>query len=763
MSAIGGGTPYVPQFKPSVNKKETETFISTVVKTETTTSTSGTSTKLTLNKEDFKALNKKGVDVEKVLKQIDPSIDVSKLKEFTFAFDGKTTKIELSSTQKDQFITALKKGLTENSEEDLSFTTVALKNKLSTFSDKPGEMSERFTTVKLGVSIGGSIGSSAGKDTALETPLGLSNTDGLAAELGLEGSVGVKSTVKNIDSGKVQISYEFQVLGEAKGKVSGFKVAQHEGNQEGSLGIGAKKTVTYTFNSKDDAIKFLDQKGKGMSAGDTTSANTYTVDKTGFEKVTTKSIQTSKSSKVEKTSEPSKGWFASFKNAVGNVFGFRSVQVSSFKKEKVGDESTKTFSLDTKTKFLSFEKRTTSTNLVVTKTKEATTGQEKFSGLFSLDMNIEKIKNNNDRTALINKLVGRFNQVADNFKSNSYGQKINLDREGIKKYITNTVDKLLHAEGFFKSDGKGLLQETKSGQKVSERSIDQFKYEGSYGIPSEATGGVGVGATLEVKATKSKMVRINIPLEMNGNDLKPKASDARVQLSEMNLIGIGVGAEVEIGSKSVAGAKAGAKIGFEKGSNTMRDVTDATDTATVNNTTTKLAPFTAKGTQALTKETEANTFKQEAKNLMKDYKTLKTEIKNIDSELKDLTSKLQEEQSKKNPNINTLMGLQNRIDDLTDTRELKVDQAEKKLDDAGKAISSAKNSIKEAKELAKDSKEGIKALYDNATQNKELRTEMSKAQNNELSITQDSKAIDIIDADIKNEETYHLNNHRIDI
>ncbi|MFN4150575.1 MAG: hypothetical protein ACK4IX_06505, partial [Candidatus Sericytochromatia bacterium] len=508
-------------------------------------------------------------------------------------------------------------------------------------------------------------------------------------------------------------------------------------NQEIGAGIGAKKTINYTFDNVQDAVDFLKNKGKDFSVGDTTGPKTYTVEKTGFQKLTTKSSQTSDSVEVKKTSEVASGWYSSVKNFFGNVFGFRSVQVSSFKKEKVGDESTKTFSLDTKSKFLSFEKRTTSTNLVVTKNKDKTTGQETFSGNFSMDINIEKIKNNNDRTALIDKLVSRFEHVADKFKQDTYSTKTGgLDRTSIRSYISNTVDKLLKSEGLFKSDESGTLQSTKSGKKIGDKSVDQFK--------AEVSGNVGIGGSLELKVTKSEMIRINIPLETKNGKLSPIDTSSKVQISELNTLGVGAGVEFEIGSEGIAGAKAAVKLGFEKGSATMRNVLDATKQSVVDDTGTKLEPFLSKRTDALSKESIANTFKAEAKQAFSEYKVIQKEVKSIDKEIKDLQSNLSTEK-----NINTLITLSQKIDDLKDLKQTKVVLANEKLNLAKEKINNAKTSIGEAKNIVKDSLDGIRGLYDNAIQNKTLRTELSTAQTKNLAIIQNSKVIDSISKEIE--------------
>lgn len=743
MSAIGsGGSSYIaPQFNTSVNKSGTTQLINTI-KTE-----DPTSGEVKLTKEDFKTLAKqfKGGKEElgKLLEGISPKEDIDKLKAFTFAFDGKSTNITLTGSQKDEFISRLD-GLLNNmksSEDgDLDATSKALGNKLKTFSGEIGESTERSTVIKLGAQVSGSLGSSVAKDTDWETPLGLSNTDGLAAELGIEGSVGVKSSAKSLEGGKIQISYEFQALAEGKGKASLFKVAQHEGNQEIGAGIGSKKTVNYTFDNVQDAVDFLKDKGKGFSVGDSTGAKTYTVEKTGFQKLTTKSSQTSDSVEVKKTSEVASGWYSSVKNFFGNVFGFRSVQVSSFKKEKVGDESTKTFSLDTKSKFLSFEKRTTSTNLVVTKNKDKTTGQETFSGNFSMDVNIEKIKNNSDRVGLINKLVSRFEQVADKFNQDTYSTKTGgLDRTSIRSYITNTVDKLLKSEGLFKSDESGTLQSTKSGKKIGDKSVDQFK--------AEVAGNVGIGGSIELKVTKSEMIRINIPLETKNGKLSPIDSSSKVQISELNTLGVGAGVEFEIGSEGIAGAKAAVKLGFEKGSATMRNVIDATKTSVSDDTGTKLEPFLLKRTEALSKESTANTFKIEAKQAFSEYKSIKKEIESIDKQIKELESTKPE--GKK---FDVLMDIGDKISELKSLKQTKVVLANEKLNLSEEKINNAKTSIGEAKTIVKDSLDGIKDLYDNAIQNKTLRTELSTAQTKNLSIIQNSKVIDSISKEIEFEK-----------
>lgn len=743
MSGISGArSSYIPEFNKKIDKQETTNLINKI-KTE------DASGEVKLTKEDFKTLAKqfKGGKEElgKLLEGISPKGEIDKLKAFTFSRDGQTTNITLSGLKKEQFVAKLDTLLNKvtDKKEDMSSTILGVKNKLATFTGKAGEFTERSTVVKLSAQVSGAVGSPIAKDSAWETPLGLANTDGLAAELGIEGSVGVKATAKTVDGGKVQLSYEFQALAEGKAKASMFKVAQHEGNFEGSLGIGKKKTVTYTFANKDEAVKFIEKKGKDFKIGSPDAPNTYSMEKTGFETVTSKSTLTTKSASVKRSTEPSKGWYSSIKNAAGNLFGFRSVQVSTFKKEKVGDESTKTFSLDTKSKFLSFEKKTTSTNLSITKNKDQTTGHETFSGNFSMDINIEKIKNNKDRDALIEKLVGRFDQVATKFDENSYGSKVTLNKGEIRAYITHSVDNLIKAEGLFKDDGTGKLQSTKSGQKVGEKSVDQFKFE--------ASGNIGIGASAEIKATKSKMVRINLPLEMSGNELKPKDDSARIQLSEFNMVGLTVGAELEIGSESVVGAKAAAKIGFEKGSTTARDVMSATKTAITDNTSINLSSLTVKKNEAYSKNTDANIKKVEAITAFDSYKKLTGEVKQLETKLKGLEDKLAK--------VNSYTGsefLRPKMSDVEKNSILQIrativnkkSEALGKITLAESKINEAKTLIAPAKTLSLDAVRGIETLHGKATQNRELKTALMEAKSKNATIEKNNSEIEKLSNEI---------------
>lgn len=247
------------------------------------------------------------------------------------------------------------------------------------------------------------------------------------------------------------------------------------------------------------------------------------------------------------------------------------------------------------------------------------------------------------------------------------------------------------------------------------------------------------------------MVRINLPLEMDGGKLKPKDSDARIQLSEFNLIGAGIGAELEVGSESVVGAKVSVKVGGEKGSTSMRDVFAATKTATTDTSVGGLLSFNAKKSEASDKNGEAVGSKESAKTLFTDFKKLTVEAKTLESKIKSIESKIAAISTYTGPSflkptvsINDVASLPVLKEQMKD----KLESAQAKLSESKTKIGEAKTSVGDAKTKIGEAFTGIKALHDKASQHKDLRSALIDTQSKGAGIDQNIKEIDKLEKEI---------------
>lgn len=546
MSSISSGVQSTPQqtqqtdfaLKKSVNKTEIKDIISQVQ----------TDGKIT--KEQFKKLAS-GIEggkekLSELLKGVVPEDDLQKLQKFTFKRDGKTTFSVIDPLKRADFESRLGKVLEKlpQAKEDTSFF---LLNRVGNNLDKlkyKGDSDSKTGLIetKLTASIGAS--NAAPDGSPANWALGLTDTDfGMSGSVVARGKMNVKSErLEEPPSSKVKLTFEAKLSAGVEGEGNAKSLGVSAFSAKGGAEIGIVKRVSYEFNSIEDAKKFLESKGKGFVEEGTTGVdpNTKTFKRTSVvEKETSLSIGgDSNLVKVEKTTKP---------NLLNKLFGNVSLSKQALSEtitESKSEGKTKTFSLDTKSGMLVFNKTKTSTQLSVTEKNG------KLSGQFSLEIDLNKIINNNDKEALINKLTNRFKTVQSKLPKD-----IQLDSQSIESYIRGSVEKLL------KNDGNKYFSDPKKSS-TGTRDLSKMPQSSEVKVSGSVPTGV-VNAKFDVSARWGNMIRLSIPLEADPSNPKKLGvvdSDSIIQIS--NIRGGSVGGGVGVGVGGGAELSATGNIGM---------------------------------------------------------------------------------------------------------------------------------------------------------------------------------------------------------
>lgn len=543
MSSISSQSPLIPQ-QPDITLKKS------VNKTEITNIISQVQTDGKITKEQFKKLAS-GIEggkekLAEFLKDVIPADDLQKLQKFTFKRDGKTTFSVIDPLSRGDFDSRLGKVLEKlpQAKEDTSFFLLNRVGKNLDKLEHKGDSDSKTGVIetKLTATVGAA---NAAKDgSPASWALGLTDTDfGISGSASIKGKMNVKSErLEDPPSSKVKLTFEAKLSAGLEGEATAKSLGVNAFSLKGGGDVAIVKRVSYEFDSIEDAKKFLSSEGKGFveQGTPTTDPSIKTFKRTSVVEKELSATVGGESNlvPVQKTTKP---------NFLSKLFGNKSLSKQSISASITTSNSegtTKTFSLDTKSGILMFNKTKTSTQLSVNE-KDG-----KLSGQFTLDIDLNKIVNNQDKNALIAKLTSRFQAVQSKLP-----KEIQLDSDSIEAYIKGSVEKLL------KNDGNKYFSD-ESRTSTSSKDLSKMAQSSEVRVSGSVPTGV-VNAKFDVSARWGNMVRITIPLEAsptNPKKLNVVDSDSIIQIS--NNRGGSLGGGVGVGIDGVAEVSGNLSVGM---------------------------------------------------------------------------------------------------------------------------------------------------------------------------------------------------------
>lgn len=340
---------------------------------------------------------------------------------------------------------------------------------------------------------------------ALDVQAGVSASTGLSISSNVKAEMDGSKVILNFDV-NTTISGTFSADLKIAGKSIQDVLPESTGDGLGGVRTGAltyKKTFQLEFKSKEDAIAFIENKGKGFSKvgslSDTPSSGIgyKEIKKTD---VLSESSSVKTSNKIVKKSTKS---MIGMKSSVSKQRLEKSSKIGSLTEEH-------SVSLDTSSSFVVGQKAKSSTSLTVLNNKE----KNEISGDLKIDINLDKIRNSRDITIAVDKYFERLDTVVS--KSNKEGVYNISPSEQVK--IKNHVEDMI-LDLFWSSKITGLKNDN-----VTTRDLGKYFEETSISASGSAPVAPGVSATFGVDATWGKKFTFSVPLkhENKGDNATPK-------------------------------------------------------------------------------------------------------------------------------------------------------------------------------------------------------------------------------------------------
>lgn len=482
-------------------EKSNDNITATLLKRSSDAGVKGES--VTINKKEFSELSKRmGVSKETLTDILSNNMGV--IRSDIESLKSKNPRdLTIPTHKREAFNNFLEFGETHVVEkmttpQNLAFQALGKDNILSLKSK--GETFERHMSMSLDVDA--NIGlSGVGDDEIKDLILGATDTQiGASAKAG----VSISSTVRaEKDGEKVILNFDIDttVTGSfsADLKVGGQSIQDvlpgNSGDGFGGVRTGAityKKTFQLEFKSQEDAISFIENKGKGFSKVSSLSDST-SVGK-GYKEIKKTDILTESSSV--------KTYNKIVKKSTHSMIGLSS-SISKQRLEKSSKIGSLTeehsVSLDTSSSFVVGEKAKSSTSLTIINNKE----KKEISGDLKIEINLDKIRNSKDIDIAVNKYFDRLNTVVS--KSNKEGV-YNISPSEQKKIKDHVEDMILDL--FWSSQITGLKHEG-----VTNRNLNRYVEETSISVGGSAPVAPGVSVTLGVDAKWGKKFTFSVPLK----------------------------------------------------------------------------------------------------------------------------------------------------------------------------------------------------------------------------------------------------------